>query len=317
MFMPPKSADMAARRAIYLAVLVGCGVFYVFYRHWLAWFVLLLAILVPLFSVAVSLPAMLTTYVGIRAPQVAFREEPAEAEVMVRCAMPGPLFRGKLLVQRPMTGEQWRLDSPAQLPVEHCGGLRLRVVSGYVYDYLGLFRLRVRREGMRSLMVRPRPIAMDEPPDLNRYLAKGWRPKPGGGFAENHELRLYRPGDNLRQIHWKLTAKTGKLILRESMKPERGKAILTLDLNGSMEELDRKMGQLLWLSRYLLDMEVAHEIYALTGNGVSCCRVNDEPSMYRAVDSLLWEPVAKSGSIQDRKIPASWACHIGGKTDEA
>ena len=101
------------------------------------------------------------------------------------------------------------------------------------------------------------------------------------------------------------------------MKPERGKAILTLDLNGSMEELDRKMGQLLWLSRYLLDMEVAHEIYALTGNGVSCCRVNDEPSMYRAVDSLLWEPVANSGSIQDRKIPASWACHIGGKTDEA
>ena len=56
---------------------------------------------------------------------------------------------------------------------------------------------------------------------------------------------------------------------------------------------------------------------ALTGNGVACYRVNDEESMLRAVDSLLWEPVAKTGSIQDRKIPASWACHVGGQADEA
>lgn len=308
---------MAGRRVLYLTVLTGCLAFYIFYRYWLSWMVLLLVVLVPIFSALVSLPAMLTTRVGIKIPKTALLEEPAEAEVLVRCAMPGPLFRGKLLVQRPMTGEQWYLGSPAQLPVEHCGGLRLRVVSGYVYDYLGLFRLKIRREGIRSLMVRPRPVAMEDPPDLSRYLARGWRPKPGGGFAENHELRLYRPGDNLRQIHWKLTAKTGKLILREAMNPDRGRAILTLDLNGSAQELDQKMGRLLWLSRYLLDAEVSHEIYALTGNGVACYRVNDEESMLRAVDSLLWEPVAKTGSIQDRKIPASWACHVGGQADEA
>lgn len=308
---------MAGRRVFYLAVLLGCLVFYIFYRHWLSWMVLLLVILVPLFSAAVSLPAMLSTQMGIRAPKYVQLEEPAEAELMVRCAMPGPLFRGRLLIQRPMTGEQWRQDSPAQLPVEHCGGLRLRVISGYVYDYLGLFRLRFRREGTRSLVVRPRPVAPETPPDLTRYLARGWRPKLGGGFAENHELRLYRPGDNLRQIHWKLTAKTGKLILRESMEPERGRAILTMDLNGTPEELDRKLGRLLWLSRFLLEMGISHDIYTLTGNGVTCCRVTDEASMFRGLDSLLWEPCAMSGSIQDRKIPASWAYHVGGDTDEA
>lgn len=302
---------------LYLAVLLGCLVFYIFYRQWLAWMVLLLVLMVPLLSAAVSLPAMLSTQVGIRTPKSALLAEPAEAEMMVRCAMPGPLFRGKLLIQRPMTGEQWRVESPAQLPVEHCGGLRLRVISGYVYDYLGLVRLRLRREGIRSLVVRPRPVAPEISPDLSRYLARGWRPKIGGGFAENHELRLYRPGDNLRQIHWKLTAKTGKLILRESMEPERGRAILTVDLSGSPEELDRKLGRLLWMSKFLLEAEVPHEIYALTGNGVAGYRVQDETTMYRALDSLMWEPCAASGSIQDRKIPASWAYHVGGEPGEA
>ncbi|MBR2633811.1 MAG: DUF58 domain-containing protein, partial [Lentisphaeria bacterium] len=43
------------------------------------------------------------------------------------------------------------------------------------------------------------------------------RPKPGGGYGENYEIRQYRPGDNLNQIHWKLSAKVGDLMLREPM----------------------------------------------------------------------------------------------------
>lgn len=28
-----------------------------------------------------------------------------------------------------------------------------------------------------------------------------------GAYAEEHELRPYRPGDPMRTVHWKLTAK--------------------------------------------------------------------------------------------------------------
>ena len=65
---------------LYLTVLTGCLAFYIFYRYWLSWMVLLLVILVPVFSTLVSLPAMLTTRVGIKIPKTAFLEEPAEAE---------------------------------------------------------------------------------------------------------------------------------------------------------------------------------------------------------------------------------------------
>lgn len=308
---------MAGRRVCYVAALLGSLTFYMFYRHWLGWMLLLLVLLMPLFSLAVSLPAMLSARLSIHAPKLAQLDQPEEAELLVHCNLPGPLFRGKLQIQRPMTGEEWKMDSPARLPVEHCGGLRIRVVSGYVYDSLGLFRKRFRREEIRSLVVRPRAVVPEEVPDLSRYLAKGWKAKLGGGFAENHELRLYRPGDNLRQIHWKLTAKTGKLILREAMEPERGKAILTMDLTGTPEELDRKFGRLLWLSRYLLEAEIPHEIHVLTGNGIVDYRVENEETMFRALDGLMWEPCAQTGSIQERRISASWSCHVGGDRNEA
>lgn len=307
---------MAGRRLLYLAVLIGCLVFYIFYRHWLSWFVLLLVFLLPVFSLAVSLPAMLTTCVGIKLPKVMLLGDSAEAELIVRCALPRPPFRGRMLVQRPMTGEQWKFKSTAQLAADHCGALSVRIISGWIYDYLGLFRIRIRRKGTRSVVVRPKPVALDPAPDLSRFLAQGWRPKIGGGLAENHELRLYRPGDNLRQVHWKLTAKTGKLIFRESMQPERGRIILTMDLNGPLFELDKKLGELLWLSHMLLEADVSHEIYTLTGNGIMCYRVADEAMLTRALDSLLWEPCSKSGSIQDHRIPASWVHHIGGGADE-
>ena len=59
-------------------------------------------------------------------------------------------------------------------------------------------------------------------PDLDRYIARAWKPKSGGVCRRNHELRLYRPGDSLNQVHWKLTAKTGKWMIRQPMEPQRG-----------------------------------------------------------------------------------------------
>ena len=52
---------MAGRRIVYLATLLGCLVFYYFYREWFSWFALTLVFLLPFLSLALSLPAILTT----------------------------------------------------------------------------------------------------------------------------------------------------------------------------------------------------------------------------------------------------------------
>ncbi|MBR0130329.1 MAG: DUF58 domain-containing protein [Firmicutes bacterium] len=57
--------------------------------------------------------------------------------------------------------------------------------------------------------------------------------KPGNDPSETFGIREYMPGDPIRQIHWKLSEKTGRTMLRELGMPVSSRAILMLDLNGA------------------------------------------------------------------------------------
>lgn len=215
-----------------------------------------------------------------------------------------------------MTGETVSLGSGSALPTAHCASLRVEPVKTWVYDHLGLFRRRVKTVQGAAVLIRPGPIPPEKAPDLSRYLATAFKPKPGGGYAENHELRLYRPGDNLHQIHWKLTAKTGKLILREPMEPLLGLAVVTLVLSGAPEQVDEKLGKLLWVSNYLTRQNVPHQVHCLTGAGMLVRSVTGESQVQPMVDAVLRSPMAGP----DASIPyvsASWRYHIGGDGYEA
>lgn len=307
---------MAERRIGYLAALIGCMVFFWAYRQWLSWLLLLIVVFLPWFSFLVSLPAMLLTSVTVHCPEVIPMGEYAQAVFQGRCILPIPPVRGKIFVERILTGETWLLRSGMPLPTEHCGGLNITPKRIWVYDYLGLLRLPVRKKQPFTVLVRPRDVALADPPQLSRYLVNAWKPKPGGGFAENHELRLYRPGDNLRQLHWKLSAKTGKLILREPMEALRGLALLTMELTGTEEELDHKLGTLQWLSGYLLRKDVPHQLHCLTGRGLENFSVKHEPDIRDMIDNLLRAPGADP-ERQPNYIRASWSFHIGGEDHEA
>ncbi|MBQ7801060.1 MAG: DUF58 domain-containing protein [Oscillospiraceae bacterium] len=308
---------MAGRRALYLAALAGCLVFYVFYQKWFSWIVLLAVAGLPWLSLLLSLPAMVTYRLEPEAPAGLKTGGRAKLRIRGVCSMPHPPAKVKLRLTRPITGESWVLKPGAYLPTGHCGGLVIQPVRAGVYDYLGLFRRKLRKIDAATAIVWPAPLKMKVPPDLSRYLARSWRPKFGGGYAENHELRLYRPGDGLNQVHWKLSAKTGKLIIREAMEPERGLVLLTMDLCGTAEELDRKFGRLLWLGNYLLERGIPFQLRALTGEGPEVWPVAGEQDLRKAAAALLCREPAVSGSIRDRSVAASWQYHIGGDPDEA
>ena len=57
----------------------------------------------------------------------------------------------------------------------------------------------------------------------------------GGGNEEFFGLRAYRPGDSLRIIDWKHSARTGELVSREFTMPSPPKLMLLLDLTGERD----------------------------------------------------------------------------------
>ena len=306
---------MAVRRSIYLLSVAGGLVFYWAYREWLSWLILVLLLALPWFSLLVSLPAMVTSRGSIRAPRAVKVGTDAEVRWNGHSRFPLPPLEGKLLVRSSITGRTMKLRSGDLLPTSHCHQLEIALHRPKCCDYLGLIGLPIRKKSTAAVLVRPRPVALENPPDMSRYQVSAWRPKPGGGFSENHELRLYRPGDNLRQVHWKLSAKTGKLIVREPMEAILNRTVLTMELRGEPELLDRKLGQLLWMSRYLLQCELPHCIHVLTGTGMVSWQVLREGDENRALDELLQLPAAAPEAMP-QYMRANWRYHIGGDGSE-
>ena len=306
---------MAARRGLYLAALAGCILFYIAYGQWLSWLVLLVVLGLPWFSLLLSLPALLTFRAGTDGPAVLTMGQEGELWVLGRCTMPMPLFRARIWVKRCITGESWDYEHNTELLTAHCGGLTATLEGLRVYDYLGLFSFRLRCRDRKQILVRPKPVPMTLSADLERIVPRAWKPKIGGGFAENHELRLYRPGDSLNQVHWKLTAKTGNLMIRQAMEPQEGLILLTMNLRGTNEEIDRKFGRLLWLGRRLLRFGLPFELRCLTGEGLLTFSICTRAALNKAVDDLLCHSAAEEGDLQ-QTVTAVWHCHIGGQADE-
>ena len=300
---------MALRRLAYLAVLEGCLVLYVFYREWMAWLLLMAVLCLPLFSLLMSLPAMCQVKTSLRCPTEISVGQLVRPEVERSCRLPAPMVRCRLKLRHSITGETEVIKAGKPLPTEHCGVWQITPTRLWVYDYLGLWRLPWGKKAPRLLTVLPRPVKPDTLPDPKSYTAAGFKPRPGGGFSENHDLRQYRPGDDLRHIHWKLAAKTGKLIYREPIEPLRKRMIVTLELSGDQDILDRKLGILLWTSQYLLEQKAVHEVRCLTGRGLEIYRVWGRESLNAMLRAVLGAPACPE---KQRLSAVPGAFYIGG-----
>lgn len=308
---------MYVKRLQYGILLLGTVAFFLASGTWLSWILLLAVAGLPWLSLLISIPALLSFRVSPAGAETVQMGEGCDLWLLGSCNFPMPPFRGRIRITDLMTGEHWRYETEDGLDTEHCGGYRAVVEKVRVCDYLGLFSFRVKSPGEQTIMIRPNPLPVEDMMDPRRLETNRWIPKPGGGFSENHEYRPYRPGDSLNQLHWKLSAKVGQLILREPMEPVQTAVLLTFNLRGEPEELDRKFGRLVWIGQFLLDRQRNFEIHALTGSGLLKLPVDSPAAFTKAVDTLLCSPLAEDSAEWDSEDAPAWMYHIGGDADEA
>ncbi|MBO5891924.1 MAG: DUF58 domain-containing protein [Oscillospiraceae bacterium] len=300
---------MLRRWLLYLVTLAGCIVFLLAYQQWSAWVLLIAVLCLPALGLIVSLPLMLTTKLRLTLPSYCVMGESVIVSGEIHAPLGKPLLRWYLRV-----GHE-RKAPGMPLPTKHCGMLLCRPAKVRIFDCLGLFFWVPRKQKPHQLFVRPAPLPVSDFPELERRLTLAWRPKYGGGLAENHEIRLYRPGDSLNQIHWKLSAKTGKLVIREAMEPLNSQAILALTLGGTPEEMDRKLGRLLWLGNRLLEQNFHFSIRASSGKQILQLQVDSPEALMAALDQLLAAPPAAGDAPEDSfRSPRLYT--IGGEPDE-
>ena len=118
----------------------------------------------------------------------------------------------------------------------------------------------------------------------------------------------------MRDVHWKLSAKTEHLIVREPLEPNRGQVIISLDWSGGRQALDGTLDILMWLSGWLIGREVRHEVFWIDPDSF-------EPQSRSIVSQVELETLVKellrtrlregTPSIAGRSFPrADWRYHI-------
>ncbi len=258
---------MLKNRVLYAVCLLAALVMVMWSWVWIAPLFLLIALLLPLLSWALTGGLVRKIRFDTVVPASVNRGEELNLVFADRSKSVIPDYMVRVEVEE-YNGEisEWvaELDCgekrAVKLETEHCGAVRCRVTDAYALDYLGLFRFRLFPPNDTVTVVMPAAVQPVPMPVLSQINHSSYRPKYGGGFSEIHDMREYRPGDSMRDIHWKLSAKTDRLIVREAQVPDRGTVLLTIDLQPPCDEFDSVLGQLLWISSWLSNNDTEHEV---------------------------------------------------------
>lgn len=283
-------------RVAYFLVLLCVILFFICFNGYLSLYLLVLSLLLPVVSLAISLPAML----GVRVSLSAGQEEtsvpgarkgesiPLGLEVWNATPFSSGRVRARLTVRNTFTGQRERerflfTASPQrqlfqhQLTSQTCGQVVCQVERLWVCDHLGLFALPVRRPREVTAYFWPtvypvEPELLESPtPDSEgeRYSQK----KPGDDPTELFALRDYQEGDRLSRVHWKLSQKLGRTLVKELGLPLSDHLLFLLDLNGDSLEADALLDAFASLSSFLAEGEHAHRVlYWSPSKGQFQCR---------------------------------------------
>jgi uncharacterized protein (DUF58 family) len=97
-------------------------------------------------------------------------------------------------------------------------------------DPLGLLRRRSSWAGVEELLVRPRLTSLRAlDPGLISDLDGVPSDHPASSDLAFHALREYVPGDDLRHVHWRSSAKADTLLVRQYVETRRNEATVLLD----------------------------------------------------------------------------------------
>lgn len=198
------------------------------------------------------------------------------------------------------------------------GDFKLGVSTIEVQDFLGIFKVILKNKTPLYITVYPQIIDIDE-----FYLSSGYLSDNvssiGGGqedISTIEEINKYNYGDSLRKIHWKLTAKTNELMIREYEKVGSRSAILILDLQSDNFEVEKNAA----IEDKLLETTIAILRYCIYNDaevkliydskGINAINYSNSLDFQKAYEALAKVEFNQKTSFKDI-IESEVNCNIG------
>lgn len=161
-------------------------------------------------------------------PASAEKGRPAAVRLALRRprALPVGRVRFHLAAENTVTGETACMTLPegeSAVSGRLCGCLTLHITGVTVWDAFSLLPVPApcRARGQLCVMPDTFPLDMEDFQALRpRREGNVYDPgRRGTDRTETFQVRDYAPGDSLRQVHWKLSGKTGRLVVRDPARP--------------------------------------------------------------------------------------------------
>ncbi|WP_404431209.1 DUF58 domain-containing protein [Microbacterium lacus] len=161
-------------------------------------------------------------------------------EIVVRnsghsIALPGridiPVGSGLVEFGVPLLRPDHTIAQPLDIPPQRRGIVRVGPATTVRSDPIGLLRREHAFEDVHDLYVHPQTVAL---PSTSAGLIRDLDGNPTRRLVDSdmsfHAIREYAPGDSRRQVHWKSTAKTGQLMVRQYEESRRSRMAVVLGL---------------------------------------------------------------------------------------
>ena len=187
------------------------------------------------------------------------------------------------------------------LQSRYCGRLYVALKSVTLMDYFGFLPRKANIKAAARITVLPDLFPMDA--DMTArpsYASDGAADRRGEDRSEVFQLREYQPGDDVRQIHWKLSAKLEELVLKEASLPESRSLLVFWDkrAKGTPAQMDALAEVVASVSSGLLESGVLFALSWTERDELQMQDIVDETILLQTIPALV-----KNTGSPDCRIP--------------
>ena len=192
-----------------------------------------------------------------------------------------------------------------QIYGEHYGNIKVKLRKCVISDFLKLFRIKVKKLEKENLTETEFTIVPDYIPienniaDYSEYAMESnefSKISKGDDPSEIFDIHEYTDGDRISRIHWKLTAKQDKTMVKDYSLPITNAIVLLIDfgikndVNNKLDVYDTIIESVSAISRYLTENSVNHKAvwFDIKNNTIKEVVINDDESCQTFITSLLY-----------------------------
>lgn len=268
---------MIRTKIIYLFLIFGAVAFYVLFIDSMSMLVLILTLVFPLIQYLFLFFTSRKITASIKSENnTALKDE--ETKIILDIAnhshFPVSCAYAVIEIQNTLTGEYQTLTTMMPVSADniqtikfsvsynHCGRVIISLKNLKIYDYIKLFSKNVRLGALNEMMILPENISIS--PNIETEIAAITdsddfsKEKPGDDCSEIFDVREYIEGDKINRIHWKLSSKCDKLMLKEYSLPISNHLMILFEFsldtasNQAFNKTDAAIETILALSDFLI-----------------------------------------------------------------